>query len=162
MATEPILRRVPQQPRGQRRIEAILDAAEQLFAEIGYDATTTNAIAARAHTAIGSLYQFFPNKEAITAALYATYGVQIVELWTTFKTQTQGLGIEELASAIIDKFFTFADEKPAFFPILNAPIMIKKDPAVRERLRAQFADLFRARNPALSKADALQVSQLLA
>ena len=69
MATEPSLRRVPQQSRGQRRIEAILDAAEQHFAEIGYDATTTNAIAARAHTAIGSLYQFFPNKEAILRAL---------------------------------------------------------------------------------------------
>ncbi len=69
MATELHLRRVPQQSRGQRRIAAILDAAEQLFAEIGYDATTTNAIAARAHTAIGSLYQFFPNKEAILRAL---------------------------------------------------------------------------------------------
>src|SRR5262249_22965670 len=63
--TEPILRRVPQQSRGQRRIEAILDAAEQLFAEIGYEATTTNAVAARAHTAIGSLYQVFPHKVAI-------------------------------------------------------------------------------------------------
>ncbi len=69
MATDLHLRRVPQQSRGQRRIEAILDAAERLFAEIGYDATTTNAIAARAHTAIGSLYQFFPNKEAILRAL---------------------------------------------------------------------------------------------
>jgi AcrR family transcriptional regulator len=73
MATEPILRRVPRQSRGQRRIEAILDAAERLFAEIGYDATTTNAIAARAQTAIGSLYQFFPNKEAILRALVARF-----------------------------------------------------------------------------------------
>jgi AcrR family transcriptional regulator len=69
MTGEPILRRVPQQSRGQRRIDAILDAAERLFAEVGYEATTTNAIAARARTAIGSLYQFFPNKEAILRAL---------------------------------------------------------------------------------------------
>lgn len=72
-----VLRREPRQSRGQQRIEAILDAAEQLFAEIGYDATTTNAIAARAHTAIGSLYQYFPNKEAILRELIARFLVQL-------------------------------------------------------------------------------------
>jgi AcrR family transcriptional regulator len=67
------LRRAPRQSRGQRRIALILDAAEALFAEAGYEATTTNAIAARAETAIGSLYQFFPNKEAIVRALVARF-----------------------------------------------------------------------------------------
>ncbi|HKW21741.1 MAG TPA: TetR/AcrR family transcriptional regulator [Ktedonobacterales bacterium] len=65
------LRRRPRQPRGQRRIEAILDAAERVFAVMGYEATSTNQIAAEAHTSIGSLYQFFPNKEAILRALVA-------------------------------------------------------------------------------------------
>ncbi len=65
------LRRRPRQLRGQRRIEAILDAAERLFAVMGYEATSTNQIAAEAHTSIGSLYQFFPNKEAILRALVA-------------------------------------------------------------------------------------------
>ncbi len=65
------LRRRPRQPRGQRRIEAILDAAERVFALMGYEATSTNQIAAEAHTSIGSLYQFFPNKEAILRALVA-------------------------------------------------------------------------------------------
>jgi AcrR family transcriptional regulator len=63
------LRREPQQLRGQRRIEQILDAADALFVEIGFEAATTNAIAARAETSIGSLYQFFPNKDAILNAL---------------------------------------------------------------------------------------------
>ncbi|HEX6818595.1 MAG TPA: TetR/AcrR family transcriptional regulator [Ktedonobacterales bacterium] len=77
MSQENTLRRTPQQSRGQRRIAAILDAAEQLFGEIGYDATTTNAIAARAQTAIGSLYQFFPNKEAILRELVARFLVEL-------------------------------------------------------------------------------------
>lgn len=71
------LRREPQQTRGQRRIEAILDAAEALFTEVGYDATTTNAIAARAHTAIGSLYQYFPNKGAILRALHERFIAEV-------------------------------------------------------------------------------------
>ena len=71
------LRRRPQQPRGQQRIEAILDAAERLFAASGYETVSTNQIAAEAHTAIGSLYQFFPNKEAILRALVARYQEQM-------------------------------------------------------------------------------------
>lgn len=77
MPTGSPLRRLPQQSRGQRRINLILDAAEALFAEIGYEATTTNAIATRANTAIGSLYQYFPNKEAIEAALVARFQEQM-------------------------------------------------------------------------------------
>src|SRR5690242_16463951 len=64
-----MLRREPQQARGQRRIDAILDAAQQVLAEGGYEGVTTNAIAARAKMSIGSLYQFFPNKDAILQAL---------------------------------------------------------------------------------------------
>lgn len=65
----PPLRRFPAQARSRRRYEAILDAAAHLFGEIGFDATTTEAIARRADTSIGSVYQFFPDKKAIFVAL---------------------------------------------------------------------------------------------
>lgn len=73
------LRRQPSQVRGQQRIAAILDAAERLFATAGYEASSTNQIAAEAHTAIGSLYQFFPNKEAILNALVARHQARMRE-----------------------------------------------------------------------------------
>src|SRR5438874_132905 len=63
------LRRVPRQARGERRIAAILEAAAQVFYEVGFDAATTGMIAQRAQTAIGSLYDFFPHKEAIAQRL---------------------------------------------------------------------------------------------
>jgi AcrR family transcriptional regulator len=66
-------RREPVQERGRRRCEQVLDAADALFAEVGYEGATTNAIAARAGTAIGSLYQFFPDKSAILHALATRY-----------------------------------------------------------------------------------------
>ena len=59
------MRRVPRQVRGQQRVEAILAAAEGVMAEVGFEASTTNQIAARAGVPIGSLYQFFANKNAI-------------------------------------------------------------------------------------------------
>ncbi|MBW4518467.1 MAG: TetR family transcriptional regulator [Scytolyngbya sp. HA4215-MV1] len=63
------LRRQPKQQRGKERVEKILDAAAAVFDEVGYDAATTHLIAAKAGTAIGSLYQFFPDKAAIFKAM---------------------------------------------------------------------------------------------
>jgi AcrR family transcriptional regulator len=151
-------RRVPVQDRSEKRVASLLSHAEAVLARVGYEATTMTEIAARANASIGSVYQYFPNKEAITAALYASYGADFVERWGKFQVETQGLDTQGLAEAIIEKFFTFANEKPAFFPIMNAPVMIKKDPTVRERLRAQFADLFKSRDPGLTKDDAMQVA----
>jgi AcrR family transcriptional regulator len=61
------------QERGQRRIAAILEAAAALFTSRGIEGTTMSAIAAASGTAIGSLYQFFPNREAIVEALAEQY-----------------------------------------------------------------------------------------
>src|SRR5262245_58057798 len=69
MARKIAPRRAPKQERGQQRVERILDAAAQEFARVGYEAATTNGIARRARTSVGSLYQFFPNKEAVLYAL---------------------------------------------------------------------------------------------
>jgi AcrR family transcriptional regulator len=61
------------QARGERRIAAILDAAAALFAGRGIEGTTMSAIAAQSGTSIGSLYQFFPNREALVEALAEQY-----------------------------------------------------------------------------------------
>jgi len=62
-------RRHPRQVRAELTRERILDAAAHIFAEHGYAAGTTNRIAAHARISIGSLYQYFPNKDAILANL---------------------------------------------------------------------------------------------
>src|SRR5699024_5343566 len=63
------LRRRPVQQRSARRVERMLDAASDLLNEHGYEALTTTAIAKRAGVAVGSLYQFFPDKRAVVQAL---------------------------------------------------------------------------------------------
>ncbi|GIJ51424.1 TetR family transcriptional regulator [Virgisporangium aliadipatigenens] len=62
-------RRKPRQVRAALTRERILTAAAHIFAEHGYAAGTTNRIAEHARISIGSLYQYFPNKDAILAAL---------------------------------------------------------------------------------------------
>jgi AcrR family transcriptional regulator len=62
-------RRRPVQERSLATVEAILQAAAQVFERHGYAAGTTNRIAERAGVSIGTLYQYFPNKDAILVAL---------------------------------------------------------------------------------------------
>ena len=62
-------RKSPSQERSRQTVERILDAAARIFHEQGYTGATTNHIADEAGLSIGSLYQYFPNKDALLAAL---------------------------------------------------------------------------------------------
>ncbi len=63
------LRRVPVQGRSVARVQRMLDACADLVDEVGYEGLTTTLLAERAEVAIGSVYQFFPDKRAIVQAL---------------------------------------------------------------------------------------------
>ena len=62
-------RKRPLQKRSRSTVEVILEAAAQVLERDGYSATTTDLIAERAGVSIGSLYQYFPNKDAVLLAL---------------------------------------------------------------------------------------------
>jgi AcrR family transcriptional regulator len=62
-------RKQPAQPRSSRTVGVILEAAARILEEHGCDGYTTNSIAERAGVSIGSLYQYYPGKDAITIAL---------------------------------------------------------------------------------------------
>jgi AcrR family transcriptional regulator len=62
-------RREPRQDRSRFTVEAILEAATRVFDASGYEGTT-NAVAERAGVSVGSLYQYFPSKDALLTALH--------------------------------------------------------------------------------------------
>jgi AcrR family transcriptional regulator len=91
------------QARGRRRVDAILNAAEQVLAEAGYDGASTNAIAARANTSIGSIYQFFPNKDAIMQAVGLRYLERCGGLFAPLlSAEAAALPMEEWIDRIVD------------------------------------------------------------
>ncbi len=70
-------RKAPRQARSRALVEAILDAAARILSRDGRDAANTTAIAREAGVSIGSLYQYFPSREAIIDALVHRHGHRI-------------------------------------------------------------------------------------
>lgn len=63
------MRRKPSQDRSKQLVSDILEAGAQVFGELGYEAASTNKIARRAGVSIGSIYQYFADKDALIGAL---------------------------------------------------------------------------------------------
>jgi AcrR family transcriptional regulator len=61
------LRKRPTQARARSTFDAIVEAGARLLPQLGYEKLTTNAIAERAGASIGTLYEYFPGKDAIIA-----------------------------------------------------------------------------------------------
>jgi AcrR family transcriptional regulator len=96
------LRVKPKQERGQRRVDAILNAASQVFAEMRYENATIVEIAARAETSVGSLYQFFANKEAILKALVERYVERASEVFSGIEVEAfPDMTLEQAVKAIL-------------------------------------------------------------
>jgi AcrR family transcriptional regulator len=70
-------RKSPRQERARATVEAILSATAQLLVRDGYERTSTNRVATAAGVSIGSLYQYFPSKEALVAALIEHHGKEM-------------------------------------------------------------------------------------
>jgi AcrR family transcriptional regulator len=88
VAEEPTshLRNHPRQARSAARVELLLDVAEQVFEEVGYDAATTNLVASRAGVPVGTLYRWFPDKAALAEALTDRYLDRLVVLYQELLT----------------------------------------------------------------------------
>jgi AcrR family transcriptional regulator len=113
------LRRQPKQARSQERVHHILDVAEQLFIELGYEQTTTRAIATRAEVPVGSLYQFFPDKEAILQALADLYFEQEYRLFVQLNAELADADIAVYVDRMVDAFKQFADDHPGYRAVLG-------------------------------------------
>jgi AcrR family transcriptional regulator len=112
---ESALRRPPQQARGERRVAGLLDAAAAVIAEVGVAAASAEAIARRAGTAKGSLYQFFPNADAIVSALAARYATELATVYAaSFGAAEAAATVPELVDRVLEPLAAFHDRNPAF------------------------------------------------
>lgn len=94
-------RKKPSQPRSTETVAAILEAAAQVLEAGGPKAFNTNAVAERAGVSIGSFYQYFPNKAALTLAL-------IRRETEAFRADAQGALDEPTGAAAMDRLIEAA------------------------------------------------------
>lgn len=149
------MRRQPKQVRSQERVHHILDVAEQLFIELGYEQTTTRAIAMRAEISVGSLYQFFPDKAAIVRALANRYFEQEYRMFVQLHATLAEVEIVTYVDRMIDAFEQFAEHHPGYRAVLGQLIdlMTVADANVMNEydqlMLAGLANFLLQRNPAL-------------
>lgn len=108
------LRRKPVQQRSAQRVEKMLSACAELIDEVGYDGLTTTLIAERAGVAVGSLYQFFPDKRAVVQELTLRNLDRFVR---TVSARFDQLELEhwwDAVDAVFDVYLTMHREVPAF------------------------------------------------
>ena len=145
------VRRPPQQERSERTLATILDVAGNLFAEVGYEATTMTAIAARSNTSIGGLYHYFPDKNSIVLALVQQYGLAVEAEWKLLTAQAPDLTPRKFADIFIETMLRVVRQHPFYLALQTAPVRLRRDPASRRALRLAIANAFRAKNPALAE-----------
>ncbi|KAA1430058.1 TetR/AcrR family transcriptional regulator [Mycolicibacter arupensis] len=127
-------RKQPKQDRAKETRQRVLDAAAQVFSEYGYSASTTNRIAEYARLSIGSLYQYFPNKDAILRALME----QHVEAGMTLLAQRIADGLPGRLDATLRIVVRAAIENHSHDPGLHRVLFEEapRSPAFLDRLHS--------------------------
>ncbi len=137
-------RKLPQQERSRMTVEAILEATAHILAEEGYDKTNTNHIALRAGVSIGSLYQYFPNKESLMVALMEQHAHEMAELVelklnNLFDAPLE-IAIPELVKAVIAAHAI----NPRLHQVLHEEIPRSERLQQMQRADERIADLLRS------------------
>jgi AcrR family transcriptional regulator len=135
-------------------VEALLEAASAVFAERGYDQATMTEIAARSSTAIGSLYRFFPTKDALGETLLHRLEQRISADLDALAARAHTLRGEQLAEALIQWMVGSRSDRlragaAAILDARGDAPDIRR--AFRAQSRKQVASLLSKANPALSR-----------
>ena len=150
------LRRQPKQKRSQARVEQILDAAAIVFDEVGFEAATTHAIAKRANTAVGSLYQFFPDKSAIFNALELRHVERVYLMWEKLsRPEIVQLPFADFVHTLVtqgEQLFEHPISRIVFIQFFTSPTIFKNiDVSFTEEVIQFVAKLFQTRNFELTR-----------
>ena len=155
------LRRAPQQQRAGDRVEQLLEAAAIVMAESGYDAATMTEIAQRAEASIGTVYQYFPNKQAVVLALRNRYGEEMSARLIEIEAVAAACSIPEIADRLIENTREFVDRHPAYFQLLDVPLPRGRNQEARMRLRVRIGAIIRKHRPTISEEDAWLVASII-
>lgn len=109
------MRKQPRQARSRERVEALIDATAVEIAERGLLETTTNHIAERAGVSVGSLYQYFEDKDDLLAALLRRLSDEIAAAADTTLEATMDANVREVVRSLLATALAAMDERPGLY-----------------------------------------------
>ena len=115
-------RKRPRQQRSKDTVDAILDATTRVLKHGGFDGLTTNAVAEKAGVSIGSVYQYFPNKEAMVSALIERHIDQMNAAILDELARVAMLPMAEAARAVIELTISAHAIDPALHRVLTEQV----------------------------------------
>lgn len=141
----------PKRERGKLRVAALLNAGVELFSQKGYEATTMTEIAQLAGASIGSLYQFFPSKEALAEALFNRYAERWVELLDDVAQRAPTASAAELADMLVDTILAVRKEREAKIALSESiAVIVERRKPMRHITRGKIAQILLRANAELS------------
>jgi AcrR family transcriptional regulator len=154
--------RAPKRARGKQRVAQLLEAAAAVFAEKGFEVATMTEIAARAGAPIGSLYQFFPAKEALADTLLREYAALLAADLQQLEARAAGISTKSLVEELFGLLRAHPVERAAVLPLAEARMDEPTRRATfRQMLRRQVAAVLRAFSPGLAAGPAADMAVLL-
>ncbi|ACM25025.1 TetR/AcrR family transcriptional regulator [Agrobacterium rhizogenes] len=154
--------RTPKRRRGHDRVAVLLEAAATVFVDKGYDAATMTEIAAKAHSSIGSLYQFFPTKPLLAEALHIDRLERLKAVFQDIAEKSGGLSAADSGEAIFDRLAAFIETFPEY-PVLAARRDIPRDRKLRSRAEVKelISSILRRAEPPVTDDVALMSAIIL-
>jgi AcrR family transcriptional regulator len=159
------LRHVPTQARSRERLRRVLDAAEELLTRQGASAFTTARIAEAAGVPVGSVYHYFPDKEAIVEALAMRYWSDFEDLVAAAAETDERDPLPDPAGAVLDALAAGFRVRPGFLALWYGGLRSERVRDVTRPTRSAIARsvqrIFAVHWPAASQAARATVAQMV-
>jgi AcrR family transcriptional regulator len=89
------------QERSRATVDALIEATARILVREGFDKASTNRIAEKAGVSVGSLYQYFPGKEALVAAVMERHNQELMEVVRSALTEVAALPMEQAVRKLV-------------------------------------------------------------
>jgi AcrR family transcriptional regulator len=111
-------RKAPVQDRSRETVEVILKATARVLVDVGYDRASTNKVAEVAGVSVGSLYRYFPSKEALVAALIERHVQEMLDVCETKLLEMADAPLDVAAREIVRAILRAQSVNPRLHRIL--------------------------------------------
>ncbi|MDM0033455.1 TetR/AcrR family transcriptional regulator [Variovorax sp. J22P271] len=136
-------RKLPRQSRSMAMVDTILEASARVLKARGYEGMTTNAVAECAGISVGSLYQYFPNKASLLAALHARHAKQMADAIELVLAKPRDDGLAGAVQGLIRAAMAAHEVEPELHRLLEKerPLLEENMGAAGERIHRHVAQL---------------------